>query len=236
LCYLLSVVFGILVGCHSRTSTHYADRPELTPLMNAAANNDLVRVRRLIEQGADVHQRTKEGETALYEAIERRDLNKDNLPVVDALLKAGADPNELEFTATSPLVVSLTRDYGNADVTLLLLRAGARVPQICDDDDSVLSLATMDSSLEVMHALLARKAPVNCQDKTGATALYWAALNGQADRVALLLQYGAYPHLTDKQGKTPLDYATTTNPERRVQDDFAKTRGLLGGAKQLKKR
>jgi ankyrin repeat protein len=94
----------------------------------------------------------------------------------------------------------------------------------------------MDSSLEVMHALLARKALVNCQDKTGATALYWAALNGQADRVALLLQYGADPHLTDKQGKTPLDYAKTTNPERRVQDDFAKTSGLLEGATQVMKR
>src|SRR5258708_5224731 len=113
LCYVLSATFGMLVGCHSTTAAHYADSPELTPLMNAAASNNLVRVRRLIEQGADVHQRTKEGETALYEAIERRDVNKDNLPVVDALLKAGADPNELEFRAASPLVVSLTRDHGN---------------------------------------------------------------------------------------------------------------------------
>ena len=38
---------------------------------------------------------------------------------------------------------------------------------------------------------------------------------------------GANPTLRNKVGKTPLDRATTTNPDKRVQKDFASTRELL---------
>ncbi len=220
-------ILGLLLACPSITAAEHGDRPDLTPLMNAAAKNDLPRVRKLIAKGADVRQRTKQGETALYEAIERYRLDKDNLPIVDALLKAGADPNEIETYSMSALEISLTRDYGNSEVTLLLLRADARVPQTCGDGDSVLSLATMDSSPEVMRALLAAGAQANCQGVHGETALYWAALNGQADRVAALLEGGADPTVRTKDGKTLLDIATTTNRERRVQIEFARTRDLL---------
>ncbi len=182
----------LLVAC--RSSFQHKDDPELTPLMNAAAQNDLPRVRDLLAHGASVGERTKDGRTALYEAIER-DLNAENLPIVDALLRAGADPNEVEFSRSNPLSVSLTRDYANPAVTIRLLQAGAYVPRDCpagDSEDSLLSLATMDSSIEVMRELLARGAPVNCQFR-GASALYWAALNKQSDRMALLLQSGADP-------------------------------------------
>jgi ankyrin repeat protein len=188
--------------------------------MNAAAHSDLSRVRRLIDQGADVRERGKHGETALYYAIDRR-LGADNPPVVEALLKAGADPSD------PGLAVALTRDYGNPSVTLLLIHAGARIPLTCDRDDSLLSLATQESTIEVMRALIARGAPVNCQDKWGGTALYFAATNGEVDKVGVLLRSGADPHLL---GPKPLEIATTTNPDPRVQAEFVETRELLQNA------
>ena len=141
--FVALAILIVFLGCNSKSAS-YINRPQLTPLMNAAASDDLSRVEKLISQGADVRQRTKNGETALYEAIERLDLNRDNLPVVDALLRAGADPNDIEIFGTSPLIISLTRDHGNPAVTLRLLDAGARVPQNCGDGDSVLSLATQE--------------------------------------------------------------------------------------------
>jgi ankyrin repeat protein len=228
--YMAPAVLGLFLACPCAHGGGRSNRPDLTPLMNAVANNDLHLVNQLIAKDADVRQRTKQGETALYEAIEHRQYNNDNLPVVEALLKAGADPNEVEMFEMSALQVSLTRDYGNPEVTLLLLRAGARVPQTCGKGDSVLALATMDSSPEVIHALLEAGAPVNCRGTHGETALFWAALNGQVDRVAILLKGGADPTIPNENGKTPLDVATTTNPERRVQELFARTRELLSSA------
>lgn len=84
----------------------------------------------------------------------------------------------------------------------------------------MLSLATQESSPEVMQALIEKGSPVNCLCQ-GASALYWAALNGQNDRVELLLKGGANARQQD------FDAATTTNPDSRVQDNFAKTRQLL---------
>ena len=217
----------LLVAC--RSNNHRKDDPDLTPLMNAAAQNNLLKVRDLLTHGANVAERTKDGRTALYEAIERTDLNVDNLPVVDALLKAGADPNETEFSNSNALSMSFTRDYANPAVTMRLLEAGAHVPRDCpagNSEDSLLALATMDSSVEVMRQLIAKGNPVNCQSQ-GASALYWAALNGEDDRVALLLRSGADPRQKDGGGHTILDVAQTTNRDSRVQTKFAKTRILI---------
>ena len=148
-------------------------------------------------------------------------------------LEAGADTNEAEFLTSHPLNVSLTRDYANPSVTLRLLQRGAHVPQECppqNAEDSLVSLATQESSIDVIRELIVRGSPVNCQFR-GETALYWAALNGQYDRVELLLDSGADPHQLD------LDASSTTNPDSRVQGDFAKTRQLLKEAlKQLNRR
>lgn len=130
-----SIIVLLCSGCHSNSTHGYKDDPQLTPLMNAARYNDLARVRMLLAKGADVKARTAQGDTALYEAIYRGDPNADNLPVVDALLKAGADPNEIEFANSNSLSNSLTI-YGNPPVTLLLLKAGARVPRDCPSSGS----------------------------------------------------------------------------------------------------
>lgn len=226
----LSIPLTVLLccGCISHASRRYKDDPRLTPLMNAARHNDLARVRTLLANGADVKARTAQGETALYEAIERIDLNSDNLPTVDVLLEAGADPNETETYALSALSISLTRDYANPAVTMRLLSAGAIVPHDGGDGDSLVSLATQESSPEVMRALIQRGAPVNCRYR-GASALYWAAINGQTDKVQLLLQSGADATI-QIDGKTLLEAATCTNPDRRVQADFEKTRRLIRAA------
>lgn len=218
------VVFLFAAGSASPKHGH-RDDSRLTPLMTAAARNNLPGVQKLLRHGADVRQRTTEGETALYEAIEWRDTRSSNLPVVDALLKAGADPNEREIYAMSALEVSLTRDHHNPAVTLRLLQAGSIVLRDCGEGDSLVSLATQDSSLEVMQVLFRRGAPVNCRFR-GASALYWAAVNGQADKVKLLLQSGADPTIRF-DGKTMLNVATSMNPDRRVQASFEQTRTFL---------
>jgi ankyrin repeat protein len=224
---LLTLIVVASVSLSAQLNGERGSNSNLTPLMTAARENNLNRIRDLIAHGANVNERASTGETALYEAIEWLNTKHDNLPTVDLLLRLGADPNERSIYDVTPLELSLTRDHLNPAVTLHLLRAGASVPHGCDGQDGVVSLATQDSSTEVISALIAAGASPNCQDPYGMTALHWAAINGQFDRVQTLLDGGANSHLRNREGKTALDIATTTNPDKRVQSDFAKTRALL---------
>ena len=224
----------ILLFASTVVAQQRGKQPQLNQLMNAARKNDLAQVRKLLASGANVNERTNNGETALYEAIERLNLNSDNLPVVKGLLDAGADPNETSIFGSRPLMLSLTRDYGNPDVTLLLLRSGAHVPRGCDRDDSSVSIAAQNGSANVVDALLKGGAAVNCQAVGGQTAFHWAAMNGFVDVVSVLLKGGADPNLRNTEGKTPLDVAVVTNPDTRVQQQFARTRDLLQTALQNK--
>jgi ankyrin repeat protein len=52
---------------------------------------------------------------------------------------------------------------------------------------------------------------VNAQAKNGATALYQAAIEGQADAVKVLLDAKADPSLKDTKGRSPLDVALAKN-------------------------
>lgn len=107
---------GVLTG-----RAQLANKEPLTPLMKASAKGDLQTVKHLLGSGVDVRQRAKYGQTAFYEAIEWRHPEASNLPIVEALLRAGADPNETEDFGLSALEISLTRDHVNPEVTLLLL-------------------------------------------------------------------------------------------------------------------
>lgn len=59
---------------------------------------------------------------------------------------------------------------------------------------------------------------MNCEYR-GASALYWAAVNGQVDRVTLLLQHGADPTT-----------AKCANSGPGVKANFAKACELIAGA------
>jgi len=65
--------------------------------MNPARHNDLTTVRTLMADGAGMKATTAQGQTDLYEAIERTDPQADNLLIVDTLLRAGADPDERDL-------------------------------------------------------------------------------------------------------------------------------------------
>jgi ankyrin repeat protein len=217
------VIFFCAIGCQMP----YADRPELSPLGNAARHQDVTRLNQLLANGAEVNTHEKQSETALYDALECAQPNCDNVPTIDALLDHGAAANtNLPWWGT-PLTFSLTRQYGNPKASVELIRRGSVVSKTCNGGDTDLSLATQNVELEVMRALLENGADPNCANERGATALYWAAINGEAPAVELLLRFGANPNEVSRDGLSILDIAQTTNPDRSVQKKFQKTRAIL---------
>ena len=87
-------------------------------LVDAMKNQDLQRVRTLLDQHADVNVRSEDGSTALLWAAHWNDLQ-----TAELLVRAGADANAANDFRMTPLSQACTN--GSAGFVNLLLKAGA---------------------------------------------------------------------------------------------------------------
>jgi len=119
------VTAGADVNQRSNDRYYYLDEKPLIewvyPLYVAVRNNDVEKVRYLIEQGASVNavsmQSTTGFETALHMSVRRG-----NPEITTLLLEAGANPNNLNHLEQTPLFTSATN--GEIAITKLLLKYG----------------------------------------------------------------------------------------------------------------
>ena len=92
------------------------------------------------------------------------------------------------------------KDKKNEEALKILDEAGV------DAADNFRRTALMNAALynnvELVKALIERKANLNLQDKIGYTALHFAAQEAYPEVVKLLLENGADPNLVDKHGNT----------------------------------
>ena len=129
---------ALLAGCQKRTS--YIDDPRRTPLTNAIASRDLIRVQSLIAQRADVNAEDALGEVPMQVAAQSK-----TPAIVVALLKAGANVNGQGRWGPSPLQMSVEMSEGNAEIAKQLIEAGADV-RAESGGYSVLNIAAQDAS------------------------------------------------------------------------------------------
>lgn len=93
------------------------------------------------------------------------------------------------------------------------------------DGDSALILAARERYPEIVGLLLDKGTDPDFQNKTKRTALMEAALYGQVDNVAILLERGAEKDLKDHRGFKAIDLARTVNHtqktlSRQFEDDI----------------
>jgi ankyrin repeat protein len=192
-------------------------------IVDAAMNGDLKTVRTLVRQSVDVNAAQPDGMTALHWAVERRDL-----PMMNALLEAGAKHDLTNRTGASPLYLAATN--GDSAAIARLLDAGEDANALLTaEGESVLMLTAQTGNAEAVKVLLDRGADPNTQQLRGQTALMWAAAEGHAGVVKLLLERGADPNLSS---------TASTRPERRPPGGmtallFASRQGKLEAARAL---
>ena len=112
---------GALALIKQKVNVNVAQGDGMTALHWAAMKNDLALTEALLAAGADVKLTTRvEALTPLLVAA-----NNGNVPVIAALLKAGADANAPNDLGSTPLM--LASGSGNVDAVKALLTAGANV-------------------------------------------------------------------------------------------------------------
>lgn len=172
-----------------------------TALMRAAGAGHADIVTMLLDQGANIDKNWP-GETALTEAATKfhpdvvslllaRGATRglldaaalDDVPLVEKLLRGGADPNDLYCGHGSIAMYAVSR--GNTSIVRLLLDYGAG-HQGPIDDRPVLSEAARLGYADIVALLIERGADHHAVDQDGMTALAWAREGGHREVVDCL--------------------------------------------------
>jgi hypothetical protein len=145
----------------------YLPKPGVTPMMLAAARNEMDKLKVLIDAGVNVNETDASGWSVLMYAAR----SSSSFPV-QMLLKAGANPNQSSPHGDTPLMVSCLDRSWDDD----LVNAGANVnAQNKDGQTALMMLAARDEVDEIRDALKAG-ADVSLKDKQGRTALDYLKL------------------------------------------------------------
>jgi palmitoyltransferase len=174
---------------------------------SAAQRGDLALIQHLISTGrATANDRDEEGITPLHWAA----INA-HTPVCRFLLEHGAEVDALGGDLVASPLQWAARN-GHLYVMHLLLCAGAD-PTLSDAQGfnamhlTVHSSAVMPLLLLLQHTAFSTFSSLDSADSQGHTPLMWAAYQGDALSLDLLLAHGSDVHRRDATGLTPMHWA-----------------------------
>ncbi|CCK69719.1 palmitoyltransferase AKR1 KNAG_0C06230 [Huiozyma naganishii CBS 8797] len=204
----------LLISDHEDGKTDAPEEPEIVdPVLSkyhtACQAGDLATVKQMIEShvvdiGSDFM--SEEKVTGLHwAAINNR------LKLVEYLISQGADSNaRASHLGATPL--HWAARYGYVYVVDYLLNHGDADPALCDEQGfNLLHLAVNSSNIMLVCYVLffvvqPGRLDIDCADPHGRTSLLWAAYQGDALTVTMLLKFGASTKITDDNGFTPLHW------------------------------
>ena len=125
---------------------------------------------------------------------------------IDSVHSTNTDVNIKDALGRTPLQVAAEKGYG--DIAMFLVENGAEV-NITDVNGNtpLIFIIHKTGDLQITRRLLEKGAAVNTQNRTGETALMYAAWRGHSDLVQLLLENHADTTLKNRQGDTALSLA-----------------------------
>jgi len=141
---------------------------------------------------------TQEATEQLFRAV-----NNANVDMAQRLLGQGADPNGLNESGDTGLILATRRK--SLPLVRILLEKGADPNLRKNGDKTPLIIAAEEGNAEMVRILVDKGADPNLREKMfGMTALMFAADRGYSQIVQILLTKGANPNIRDNNGHTAL--------------------------------
>lgn len=198
---------GLVVLCCVLAAGRAASSQKGLDLSDAVKVGSLERATSLLEEGAEVDARDKQGWTPLHNAA-----NSGNEKLVQLLIKHGADVNAKDYQyERTPLHIAAYN--GQLAILTTLLKAQATLDNTDVNERTPLHLAVWSGQKREAQSLLIAGANIDANDKYGSTPTQLATIRHFNDLVWLLLSYCPDLRLTDNKGLTAFDYAQSIDDE-----------------------
>jgi len=197
--YLLE--HGIDVDAQSNTE-------DATPLHQASSYGGFKVAQLLLDHGADINVRDKNGRTPLHGSVVDMadDLDDYFFDTVQFLLEHGADVHALGNDHATPLHV--VSESGGTRAARLLLKHGANVHSLDNIHRTPLHFASRGGNAEVVRPLLGHGADVHALGNNHSTPADCISQRRRAGVARVLLEHGAVVDARDNEDSTPLHVAS----------------------------
>ena len=193
-----------------RTEFPIFEESELTEMITAIILNNIVYVRKLIENEYLLKVVDSSGHTYLHLSAY---FNKTE--ITQLLIKAGLKVDSRDNYFLTPLHSACSNNA--SDVVRLLVERGADLNARDQNWLTPLHICAATNSLNCLNYLNRNPVYLNVADKQGATALHYSASKGYFEFTENLLTNGANAKLQDNHGRTCLHYSVIGGDLRTVQ-------------------
>jgi len=209
------VVFACSVSAITALLAQAPQQPPPDPFYTAIRSGNQALVAELLQHGADVNQKDRRGgATLLMHAAA-----VGNVATLTLLLDKGADVNARSANGATALMWAVS----DAAKVRVLIERGADVNAVSENGRSALLLAAMsDQSASVVRLLLSHKANPLVMDKDRFTVLMTAAMGGDTDTIAQVLNTDVNVNAANAIGDTALMMAVTTGNVEAVRQLIAR--------------
>ncbi len=181
--------------------SHLLAGQEHSQLIHAVKDNDLSKLRILLDSGENVNESEPDGSTILHWAV-----HNNYFDMAQLIINAGADVNTKNRYGVTAL--SLAVNNGSPEIVKSLLDAGAFPNTAMAQNETALMTAARVGVVETASLLIEAGANVNERESwRGQSALMWAAGEGNLAVLELLISSGADVYARSEKGFTPLLFA-----------------------------
>lgn len=190
--------------------------------LRAVSENDMGTARRFLAEGADIHCRGRNAETALLMAA-----RYGYRAMALLLLDRGALPNAQDRTGNTALMHAVTHD--DLVMAARLIDAQADITQENKDGEQALTLAFRQANPDMIELFekplkkILMRIPMPRQthslenaDPHGDTMLTWAARRGQINVIRALLESGTNAEVRNRAGLRAIDIARAAGHDQIV--------------------